>query len=414
MYEDIPDLKLPDKSQARGSKDYVSLINNDVELVQKYLPGLRRNELTSSLEYNGSDGRTKILQGNDLDTMTTKFVVEFSVYIPKERMTCAVQYAADQNCYCPIKNYLNRCQKEIGPHPKWNSIGKEFLGNDSPTATQAIQRLMIGAVNRAFNPGASMQWLPILVGAQGVGKSMFARNLVPQDLFAEITTPLDKLSTEPNRLHVAWIIELPEIDAYFQVRNIENFKNLVTTRVDETRLAYDRLPSKLARRFVLIGTTNRNQFLVDSTGNRRFVPIEIGNGFRIPWKQLIDERDSLWSAAVRDWKAGGSYEFTSGEIAELSEYIQEFGDPDPWQHKISEFVDRKQEVKVSEILEHGLQLDYKQQGRKESRRVTEVMQSLGWRRINTTRDGKSVRLWKRTTPLPTLEKDNTENSSFDF
>ena len=119
MYEDIPDLKLPDKSQARGSKDYVSLINNDVELVQKYLPGLRRNELTSSLEYNGSDGRTKILQGNDLDTMTTKFVVEFSVYIPKERMTCAVQYAADQNCYCPIKNYLNRCQKEIGPHPKW-------------------------------------------------------------------------------------------------------------------------------------------------------------------------------------------------------------------------------------------------------------------------------------------------------
>ena len=414
MYEDIPDLKLPDKSQARGSKDYVSLINNDVELVQKYLPGLRRNQLTSSLEYNGSDGRTKVLQGNDLDTMTTKFVVEFSVYIPKDRMTSAVQYAADQNCYCPIKNYLNRCQKEIGPHPKWNCIGKEFLGNDSPTATQAIQRLMIGAVNRAFNPGASMQWLPILVGAQGVGKSMFARNLVPQDLFAEITTPLDKLTTEPNRLHVAWIIELPEIDAYFQVRNIENFKNLVTTRVDETRLAYDRLPSKLARRFVLIGTTNRNQFLVDSTGNRRFVPIEIGNGFRIPWKQLIDERDSLWSAAVRDWKAGDSYEFTSGEIAELSEYIQEFGDPDPWQHKISEFVDHRQEVKVSEILEHGLQLDYKQQGRKESRRVTEVMQSLGWRRINTTRDGKSVRLWKRTTPLPTLEKENTENSSFDF
>ena len=71
------------------------------------------------------------------------------------------------------------------------------------------------------------------------------------------------------------------------------------------------------------------------------------------------------------------------------------------------------EVKVSQILEHGLQLDYKQQGRKESRRVTEVMQSLGWRRINTTREGKSVRLWKRTSPLPILEKENTDNS-FDF
>ena len=145
MYEDIPDLKLPDKGQGRASKDYVALINNDVEVVQKYLPGLRRNQLTSSLEYNAPDGRTLILQGNDLDTMTTKFVVEFSVYIPRDRMTCAVQYAADQNRYCPIRNYLTRCEKESQPSSHWNCIGKEFLGNESPTATQAIQRLMIGA-----------------------------------------------------------------------------------------------------------------------------------------------------------------------------------------------------------------------------------------------------------------------------
>jgi predicted kinase len=41
-----------------------------------------------------------------------------------------------------------------------------------------MQRMMIGAVARAYNPGCSMSWLPILVGAQGVGKSMFSRNLV--------------------------------------------------------------------------------------------------------------------------------------------------------------------------------------------------------------------------------------------
>ena len=29
-----------------------------------------------------------------------------------------------------------------------------------------------------------MSWLPILVGAQGVGKSMFAHNLVPDALFS--------------------------------------------------------------------------------------------------------------------------------------------------------------------------------------------------------------------------------------
>ena len=156
---------------------------------------------------------------------------------------------------------------------------------------------MIGAVAQAYNPGCSMSWLPILVGAQGVGKSMFSRNLVPDQLFSEITTPLDTLMKEQYRLHVAWLLELSEIDNYFNTRNIENFKNLITTRTDEVRFPYASLPSKLQRRFVLIGTTNRNQFLVDSTGNRRFVP-EVGGGFQIPWKKLIAERDSLWAAAV--------------------------------------------------------------------------------------------------------------------
>ena len=127
-----------------------------------------------------------------------------------------------------------------------------------------------------------MSWLPILVGAQGVGKSMFSRSLVPDKLFSEITTPLDTLMKEQYRLHVAWLLELPEIDNFFNVKNIENFKNLITTRTDEVRFPYASLPSKLPRRFVLIGTTNRNQFLVDSTGNRRFVPLEVGGGFQIP------------------------------------------------------------------------------------------------------------------------------------
>ena len=84
----------------------------------------------------------------------------------------------------------------------------------------------------------------------------------------------------------------------------------------------------------MIGTTNRNQFLVDSTGNRRFVPLEIAGGFQIPWKKLSEERDSLWSAAVHAYREGVDYEFNSGEIAQISEYIQEFGDPDPWMDKM--------------------------------------------------------------------------------
>ncbi len=399
---------LPDTQQAKrrgrpkkSDDDLAKQREGDVDKVKEILHDLRKNELTGAIEYTSPSGKTIALQGNDLDLMTTKLACEHGVFIPEQRIKSAIQYAAGRNMYCPIRRYLDHCAAHAKPHANWDTIGKEFLGNSHNIATLAMQRMMIGAVARAYNPGCSMSWLPILVGAQGVGKSMFARNLVPQSLFSEITTPLDTLMKEQYRLHVAWLLELPEIDNYFNVRNIENFKNLITTRTDEVRYPYASLPSKLSRRFVLIGTTNRNQFLVDSTGNRRFVPLEVGGAFQIPWKKLVEERDSLWAAAVQAYRSDVGYEFNSGEIAAISEYIQEFGDPDPWLDKIATYVAIREEVTAADVLTHALELDPRNQGRREGRRVADVLQSMGWRRLVTSRKdpgtgkSKSIRIWQR-------------------
>ena len=405
---------IPDASQAKRTKgrpkrsgsDAAKEREDDVKKVKEILTNLRKNELTGAIEYDDANGKTIELEGNDLDLMTTKLACEHGVFIPEARIKAAIQYAAGKNRYCPIRRYLDSCSAHAIPHKDWDRIGEVFLGNKNHLATLAMQRMMIGAVARAYNPGCSMSWLPILVGPQGVGKSMFSRSLVPEKLFAEVSTPLETLMKEQYRLHVAWLLELPEIDHFFQSRNIENFKNLITTRCDEVRRPYASLPERLLRRFVMIGTTNRNQFLVDSTGNRRFVPLEIGSGFLIPWKQINEERDSLWASAVQAYRNGNSYEFNSGEIAQIAEYIQEFGDPDPWMEKISHYVSLKEEVTAAEVLTKALDLDPRQQGRREARRVADVLQTLGWRRLNTSRKDpvtnkvKSVRLWIRPTDDP--------------
>ena len=398
----------------KSSDDLAKERESDVEKVKSILSDLRKNELTGSIEYKSTEGKVIVLQGNDLDLMTVRLSCEHGVFIPEQRIKAAVQYAAMKNGYCPIRRYLDHCSAHAQPHPDWDRIGQIFLGNHHKIATTAMQRMMIGAVARAYNPGCSMSWLPILVGPQGVGKSMFARSLVPTDLFAEITTPLETLMKEQYRLHTAWLLELPEIDNYFNTRNIENFKNLITTRVDEVRYPYASLPSKLPRRFVLIGTTNRNQFLVDSTGNRRFVPLEVGAGFQIPWRQLAEQRDSVWAAAVKAYRDDIGYEFNSGEIAAISEYIQEFGDPDPWMDKVATYISIRQEVTAAEILTNALELDPRNQTRREGRRVADVLQSMGWRRLVTTRKDpvsgkkKSVRVWQRPKDDP-LSEDHILN-----
>ena len=412
-FEPIPDASQAVKKKSgrpkKSSSDAAKEREDDVTKVKEILSLLRKNQLTGAIEYTDPTGKTIELEGNDLDLMTTKLACEHGVFIPEMRIKAAIQYAAGKNRYCPIRRYLDSCSAHSVPHPEWDRIGEVFLGNKHHLATLAMQRMMIGAVARAYQPGCSMSWLPILVGAQGVGKSMFSRSLVPEKLFAEVSTPLETLMKEQYRLHVAWMLELPEIDHFFQARNIENFKNLITTRCDEVRRPYASLPERLLRRFVMIGTTNRNQFLVDSTGNRRFVPLEIGANFLIPWQQLTEERDSLWAAAIQAYRDGQPYEFNSGEIAQIAEYIQEFGDPDPWSEKISTYCSIKEEVTAAEILTQALDLDPRQQGRRESRRVADVLQTLGWRRLNTSRKDpvtkktKSVRLWIRPSDDPLTE-----------
>ncbi len=407
---------LPDTTQVKkrgrpkkNDDDLAKQRESDVVKVKEILQNLRKNELTGAIEYTQPGGEAVFLQGQDLDLMTTKLACENGVFIPEQRIKSAIQYAANQNRYCPIRTYLDKCADTAEPHPDWDNIGEIFLGNKHNISTTAMQRMMIGAVARAYDPGCTMSWLPILVGPQGAGKSMFSRSLVPPALFSEITTPLDTLMREQYRLHVAWLLELPEIDNYFNTRNIENFKNLVTTRVDEVRYPYASLPSKLPRRFVFIGTTNRNQFLVDSTGNRRFVPLELGAGFQIPWKELCNVRDSLWAAAVAAYRDNEGYEFTSGEIAAIYEYIQEFGDPDPWLDKIASYVAIREEVTAADVLTNALELDPRNQGRREGRRVADVLQSMGWRRLVTSRKdqatgkSKSVRVWQRPKNDPLLE-----------
>ena len=75
--------------------------------------------------------------------------------------------------------------------------------------------------------------------------------------------------------------------------------------------------------------------------------------------------------------------------------------------KISVYVAIKQEVTAAEVLTNALELDPRSQGRRESRRVADVLQALGWRRLSTSRKdangkSKSVRLWLRpkNDPLP--------------
>ena len=84
-------------------------------------------------------------------------------------------------------------------------------------------------------------------------------------------------------------------------------------------------------------------------------------------------------------------------------------DPDPWLDKIASYVAIREEVTAADVLTNALELDPRNQGRREGRRVADVLQSMGWRRLVTSRKdqatgkSKSVRVWQRPKNDPLLE-----------
>ena len=390
----------PTTANANAQQRQITERLNDMALLADVLPDLRFNTLTNKIEY-GSRTNPNVMSGDDLDLMTTRLAVKKNVYIPEARIRAAIRFAAKENSYCPIKRYLLECSFSAQPYEHWDNLGQVLIGNDMPLATSALQRFLVGAVARAFKPSCNMSWVPIFIGKQGCGKSQLIRELIPNDLFAEITCGLDLLIKEPYRLHVAWILELPEIDNYFSQRNIENFKNLITTRVDETRLPYQSLPVSLERKFVMAGTSNRSEFLIDPTGNRRFIPLEIGEQHETPWRELPQIRDSIWKSAMQAYEAGMSWEITTGELAQMHDYIQSFSVTDPWESLVTQYVSSLEETTTTEVLIHGLKFTPQACGRRESNRVSAILTSMGWRRQVTTRTDpvskkrSSVRLWRR-------------------
>ena len=109
--------------------------------------------------------------------------------------------------------------------------------------------------------------MPVLVGPQGVGKSTIIAKLA-RDWFSDSLKNLDGKEAS-GHLQSSWIFEMGELAA-MKKGEVEEIKAFITKQSDSYRVAYERVVSEFPRKCVFIGTTNRNDFLRDQTGNRRF------------------------------------------------------------------------------------------------------------------------------------------------
>lgn len=221
-----------------------------------------------------------------------------------QRITQAAQYACEKNSRNPCREWLDSL--EWDGRYRVGTLITACLGADDTAYNREVERIfMLGAVSRVYEPGCKFDYVPILIGNQGIGKSRYVRLLAHHDQW--YTDNFNTLDGDAalEKIRGLWIAELAELLATKRAREVEAIKAFVTSTTDVIRPKYARETEQRKRVCVFIGTTNEHDFLTDSTGNRRFLPVECKATACNPW-MFSDEApeyvEQMWAEAVHVYK----------------------------------------------------------------------------------------------------------------
>lgn len=213
----------------------------------------------------------------------------------RRSMDEALTIVAHKNAINPVRDYLMSLSwdKQL----RVATMFTDYLGAEDSEYTQTVAvKCMTGAVARALEGGVKYDYMPILTGKQGIGKSTFLANLGGQWFTDSLTTFDSKTGAE--LIQGKWIAEVGELAA-LKKHEIEVVKQFITRTSDRYRAAYGRRAEDRKRRCVFFGTSNEDEFLSDITGNRRFLPVSCGitpPKYSV-WDDMPKHIDQLWAEA---------------------------------------------------------------------------------------------------------------------
>lgn len=243
----------------------------------------------------------------DVDLAAIRTYIETTYGISNtSKVEDAIELEASDNSFHPVRDYLNGL--------KWD--GKKRLdtclvdlmgAEDNAYTREAFRIMLIAACKRVFEPAAKFDTALVLFSQQGAGKSTLIRRLGREWFSDSLNTMEGKAAFE--QLQGKLIIEIAELSA-MRKSDVESVKNFISKTEDSYRPAFGRMTVNYPRQCVFFGTTNKFDFLVDSSGNRRFMPVTVRkneNTYKLfDDEYMNDYVDQLWAEAKVMYDAGYS------------------------------------------------------------------------------------------------------------
>lgn len=322
-----------------------------------------------------------------------------------------VAQAARRHQFDPVIDYFDRCEAGWDGQQRiataltryWGAVDCEYLNLVSTM-------FFIGIVMRGYKPGVKNDHAPVFEGGQGQGKST-ALKVLGGDWFAD--TPF-RMGEKDGYLSIQGVLlyEVAELEQ-FNRSEVTAIKAFMSSTVDRFREPYGRRMKNVKRRCAFAATTNEDAYFKDTTGNRRFWPVETG---KLDIEALKADRDQLFGEAIALMKAGVQWWPTFEQQRRLIDPMQDSREiPDPWRGRIWEYLegidaDGKpmaagpiKRVTTRELLTRGLHFELSKIGpaRAETMRVGAILRKFGWTKH---REAGGAREWYYERPVAEAEQ----------
>ena len=385
--------------------NFLLILRNDKEF-----ESLRFNQLSYSPEHI-VDG--KLERWQDKDDSKARFYIEQKYKIHnREKLDDALRILFAEREYHPIKQIIEAVE--------WDGVSriqelfiKWLKCEDTPYIREVTRLVFAGGIHRLYNAGCKFDDVAVLIGTkQGEGKSSFVRWLAIKDeFFTEVTEIEGQKGVEA--IEGAWVCEIAELLAVTKSKEVEAVKSYITKLVDRYRRPFDRRTTDHKRQCVFIGTTNKEQFLTDKTGNRRWYPVKVNSsGY-----DLHDNKEEIQADILQAW-AEAKYLYDKGELQpyadrnllkDIREKQEAAVEDDYRVGMIADYIGRKDKVCVLELWKNALDNEFSKPSRRESNELALILQSLGWERGKVEHHSAfgNQLFWYRRTPkkLPEIDDD---------
>ncbi|KER02837.1 ATPase [Photorhabdus temperata] len=275
-----------------------------------------------------------------------------------------------------------------------------FGAEDTPYTRAVSSYMWTALAGRILTPGCKADMVPILVGAQGCGKSTGVAALSPDPAFFTEISFAEKDDDLARKMRGRLVAEIGELRG-LNTKEQESIKAFVTRTHENWIPKYREFATQFPRRLVFIGTTNSDEFLSDKTGNRRWLPVEVGQ-VNVP--AIKNDCMQLWVEAREVVKQFGGIQFHDAERLATLVHDQ-YMIKDVWLETVERWLDEsdiltgdiprtRKFLRASDVLREALNLDSRNIGKREEMRISSVLQNCGFKRVQRRINGKMVRIFE--------------------